>query len=117
MRYGDHVNSSCVLFYTKSLYVCMIVSVNTSLILWKHQVVYHYLNHNKCMLCFCKITLINLISFHSNFRAVAVQICQGLLDLGWIEPLNVAGPDFRDDFMLYIPGPVSLNLLFCHRVT
>ena len=78
---------------------------------------YHNCNHNKFMLCFCKIKLINLISSHSNFRAVAVQICQGLLDLGWIEPLNVTDPDFRDDFMLYIPGPVSLSLLFCHRVT
>jgi hypothetical protein len=37
---------------------------------------------------------------------VALQICQGLQDLGWIEPLSDREADFKDDFVLYIPGPV-----------
>jgi hypothetical protein len=41
---------------------------------------------------------------------VALQICQGLQDLGWIEPLSDREPGFKDDFVLYIPGPVSLTL-------
>lgn len=53
------------------------------------------------------ITLSNARWLYSNFRPVALQICQGLQDLGWIEPLSTKEPAFKDDFFLYIPGPVS----------
>ena len=42
---------------------------------------------------------------------MALHICRGLLDLGWIEPLD-GEQDFKDDFALYIPGPVSMNVFF-----
>ena len=44
-------------------------------------------------------------------RAMALHICRGLLDLGWIEPLD-GEQDFKDDFALYIPGPVSMSVFF-----
>lgn len=47
------------------------------------------------------------------FRYQAQQICQGLQDFGWIEPLvNARESGFKDDVVLYIPGPVSNKNLY-----
>ncbi|XP_028393496.1 1-phosphatidylinositol 3-phosphate 5-kinase-like isoform X2 [Dendronephthya gigantea] len=57
--------------------------------------------------CFVGRDLINWLMMNRKApnRAVALHICRGLLDLGWIEPLDGEQEDFKDDFVVYIPGP------------
>ncbi|CAB3993712.1 1-phosphatidylinositol 3-phosphate 5-kinase-like isoform X3, partial [Paramuricea clavata] len=64
--------------------------------------------------CFVGRDLMNwlMINRKAPNRPVALQICQGLQDLGWIEPLNTREPAFKDDISLYIPGPRASDELY-----